>query len=619
MRALLEQILGDLKGRKNFRLRGRALNREYDELDVFAGVDDASLAAFSPTDEGEAEAFVLWSRAAEAAFSGDGALTRPLPIVWGGSRNELQLAFARHGLTIRIEVDATPREGYDESGTLVLSPRSGRESCDLRRLLAAFTELEARGVIALARAGMTQSSGWESVGERERDEQQTAVFWHDQSHDGFDALGQIGSQLHLYWRGDEGLVAEVLTRAGLSVERPSSPQVAIVVAGRGAAPPAIETYAEALAANPPPTSRRARKSRAPAGPFAELHRHRAPGGPKPVQRLMFDRGGEGLVVAQVSDRRGGPTHALCRIEAATGAVTRIFAPLSTVAATCGGCAFLADGRLVFSFYDFLPDPRPGYATSAARVLVWEPGGDAVHELGAHPISHVCNVSLSSVDAAGEHVAVVTATGVAILAVGPPGAKAWRELARIGGDAVDAYPIAALSPDGRHVAWTADGAEETRCVERAGGRVAWKVNFFPGHRGGRATRALLFDPRGEHLLALCLRSLYGPERDGKIEVEEERRLQCYAVSDGRRALAELEAATLGLTCLAWHPDGKRLAIGTAAGEVALLAYPGGERLASQRAFAKGSVTAVTFDRAGARVAAGSEKGEIAVLAVDAAGG
>jgi len=611
-RAILEQILGDLKGREGFRLRGRALNREYDELDVFAAVDDAKLAEFSPADEGEAEAFVLWSRAAEQAFADDGALTRPLPIRWGGSRNAIQMAFARRGLTVRIERDAEAREGHDESGTLVLSPRSGTAGCDLLRLLAGFAELTTRGVIALAHAGSTQSSGWSSVAEAERDEAQTAVFWHDQSHEVFDELGQLDRAIHLYWRGDEQLIAEVLTRAGLAVVRPTSTAVAIEVAGSGAAAPAIETFAEALAKNPA-APRKARKARAPTGPFAELHRHRAPDRVKPVHRLAFDADGAALAVAQVPDRRGYPEQPLCRIDAASGEVTRRFVPLAKVA-TCGGCQFLADGRLVYSFYDFLPSERPGTTRSAVRLLVWEPAGDVERELAVHPISHVCNTSLASVDAAGQHVAVATATGVAILGVAPPGAAAWPELARVGGAMVDAYPIAALSRDGRLVAWTADGANTTRLVERTGDRVVWSVDFFPGHRGGRSTRGLLFDPRGEHLLALCFRSLYGPTRDGKVEVEEERRLQSYAVADGSRAHAELEAATLGLTTLAFHPDGERMAIGTAEGELVLLRYPGGERLAAQRVFAKGGVTALAFDAAGARVAVGGEKGEIAVLAV-----
>ncbi|MDC0720280.1 hypothetical protein [Nannocystis bainbridge] len=70
----------------------------------------------------------------------------------------------------------------------------------------------------------------------------------------------------------------------------------------------------------------------------------------------------------------------------------------------------------------------------------------------------------------------------------------------------------------------------------------------------------------------------------------------------------------LKCLAWHPDGERAAFGSAEGEVVLVAYPGGARLASQRVFAKGGTTALAFDREGQRLAVGSEKGEIAVLSL-----
>ncbi|MFY0531593.1 DUF6891 domain-containing protein [Nannocystis pusilla] len=597
-RSLLEQILGDLKRRKTFRLGDDERNHEYDDLDVFVGVDDAAVAGFSPADEGKAEAFVLWSRAGEQAFAADGALTRPLPIVWGGSRNAIQQAFARHGLTIRIEVDAEPRDGYDESGTLVLSPRSADETCDLRRLVVAFAELTERGVIALARAGMTQSAGWESVGERERDAQQTAVFWHDQSHDGFDALGQIGERLHLYWRGDEGLIAEVLTRAGFAVERPASQSVAIVIAGAKAPPPAIETYAAALQANPAAPPRRARKSRAPAGPFAELHRYRAPDGNKPVDRLAFDAGGTALAVAQVPDRRGGPQHKLCRIEAATGQVTRAFAPLSTFSATCGGCAFERWAAGV-QLLRLLAGPAAGTRAAGGA----PPGVGAGRRRGAR-------AGRPSAVARQQRVAVERRRGRSACGAGdcdgrghPRGRTARRGGVARGGAGrrrgSEAYPIAVLSPDARHVAWTTDGSEDARCVERAGVAVVWRANFYPGHRGGRSTRRLMFDPRGEHLLALCVRSLYGPERDGRVEVTEERRLQSYAVADGSRTHAALEAATLGLTCLAWHPDGERVALGTAEGDVVLVAYPGGERLAAQRVFAKGGTSALAFDREGAR--------------------
>ncbi|MDC0672488.1 WD40 repeat domain-containing protein [Nannocystis radixulma] len=210
--------------------------------------------------------------------------------------------------------------------------------------------------------------------------------------------------------------------------------------------------------------------------------------------------------------------------------------------------------------------------------------------------------------------MVTATGVSVLAVGPARATTWQEQARVGGPAVNAYPLAALSRDGRYVAWTADIGNDVRCVDTGKGATLWRENFFPGHSGGRSVRRLGFDPRAEHMVALCLRSIYGPERDGKIEVREDRRLQFLAIADGQRTLSALEDATVGLTAMAWHPDGQRLAIGNESGELELRDCPGGELLATHKVFAKGSLTAIAFDRSGAHAAVGSEKGEIAVLAL-----
>jgi hypothetical protein len=44
-RAILESVIGDLKGRAGFRLRGRPLNREYDELACRAPGGSASTSA----------------------------------------------------------------------------------------------------------------------------------------------------------------------------------------------------------------------------------------------------------------------------------------------------------------------------------------------------------------------------------------------------------------------------------------------------------------------------------------------------------------------------------------------------------------------------------------------
>ncbi|MFP2927757.1 DUF6891 domain-containing protein, partial [Pyxidicoccus sp. 3LG] len=396
--------------------------RKVDGLDAFPAVDDAALADFSPRDEGEGYGFVYWSRAADQAFDKKGVLVRPLPMWWGTSRAELQMAFARHKLVVRIDESDAPRDDYAEHGTLVLSPRSEGATVDLLRLLDVFAALARRKVIALPCAGSTQSAGWEDVAARERNPEQTAVFWHEQSHDAFDAVGRLTSELYLQWRGDAGSVCDALAEAGFTVERPNSDTQAIVVQPTDSLATDIESFADALAANPVTAApKRARKPRASAGPFAPLHRFRGPDRVKPIHRLRFDPTGAWLLVAQASNY-GSPEHRLSRVDVATGERQRTFAPDRRNAGECGGIDFLADGRLVFSLLEY---------PSGVHVRVWEPGGDVERELAVEAHSHMSSVSLSSIDAAGETVAVVTATGVSLRSVAPPGAPAWPERARVG--------------------------------------------------------------------------------------------------------------------------------------------------------------------------------------------
>ncbi|MDC0717772.1 WD40 repeat domain-containing protein [Nannocystis bainbridge] len=567
--------------------------RDVESIDVFAAVDDDALAEFSPRDEGEGYGFVYWGRAADGAFDSKGALVRPLPMWWGASRAELQMAFARRNLVVRIEESKKQRDDYAEHGTLVLSPASEGATSDLIELIEVFAALGKRKVLAFPCAGSTQSAGWEIVAERERSPEQTAVFWHEQSHDAFDAFGRLTGKLHLHWRGDAGRVCDALVEAGFVVDRPKSDQQSIVVRPTGSEAPDIERFADALAANPAPVAAKpARKAKAPAGPFAALHRYRGPDRTKPIHRLRFDPSGTWLVVAQSPDR-GGPDHLLSRVDIATGERQRTFAPKCD-AWECGGIDFLPDGRMVFSLQD-----------SGARVLVWEPDRDVEREVAYDEYSPLTSVSLSSIDAAGEILALVTGTGVALRTISKPGAAVWPERARVGGPPPSTYPIALVSPDGQHVLWGEYGGSQIRWVAVAGGRTVWKQE--PTHNGG-ALDQLCFDPSGEHLVVLCRLSGWSATAQW---------LQSYALAKGKPAHAALQKASQGVTTFAFHPDGKRVAIGKLDGELVLLAYPGGELLASQKVFEKkGRVTAIAFDPAGARMAVGSEKGEIAVLAVPA---
>lgn len=141
----------------------RKILGEVDSLDVFPAVDDAALAEFAPRDEGEGDGFVDWSRAGDQAFV-EGELTRPLPMWWGGGSScDLQMAFARHRLVVRIEESEAKRDDYAAHGTLVVSPRSEGASSDLLRMLDVFATLSEREVVALPCSGPTQSGGWEDV------------------------------------------------------------------------------------------------------------------------------------------------------------------------------------------------------------------------------------------------------------------------------------------------------------------------------------------------------------------------------------------------------------------------------------------------------------------------
>ncbi len=223
-------------------------NREGDFWDVFPAVDDPQ---FSPLVAGTAENSLWWTSEDDRSVrADDGALLRPLAFSWRGDWTALQLAFARAGLSVRLEL---PEPDQYELRTRLglLSPRSDTARCDLLRLLAAFRDLRSRDVIALERAGNTQSEGWEDVAAA-GPERRTAVFWHAQSHEAFDGLGQLSRPMYLYWRGDAQAIVQALREQGLGATAPDSPGVGIEVVGAGAdgTAPDLEPLAPPVA--PPP-------------------------------------------------------------------------------------------------------------------------------------------------------------------------------------------------------------------------------------------------------------------------------------------------------------------------------------------------------------------------------
>src|SRR5690349_14747669 len=112
----LEAALARLKRAPGFSLLRRPRNREHEDWDVFPALPASKFDGFDPATEGEAPNFVFWSKDAAAAFDGEGVLTRPFVLTWGGLWTDLQTAFAEVGLTVRLDRETPPRDGVYTSG-----------------------------------------------------------------------------------------------------------------------------------------------------------------------------------------------------------------------------------------------------------------------------------------------------------------------------------------------------------------------------------------------------------------------------------------------------------------------------------------------------------------------
>jgi len=220
------------------------------DADVFRDLEEADEA--EPPLTGIKELFVSFTRTTdENAFEGT-RLIRALPMRWGGRRSELQLAFCRLGLAVRIEESAPPRGDSVACGALVVDPSSDERTSDLARVLSAFDALESAGVIALPLAGFTDSDAWTDVAEGANvrgfaPEAITAVFWHEQCHEAFDAMADLRFPLALGWRGDLDLIVEALEREGLTVVRPTSVDEKIEVRSAASAAPFVTFEAARVA------------------------------------------------------------------------------------------------------------------------------------------------------------------------------------------------------------------------------------------------------------------------------------------------------------------------------------------------------------------------------------
>ncbi len=621
-RSQLEAVVQDLRHDKDFRFAASVRNQPDTGLDVFAAVDD--IGGFDPEDAGTEAAYLAWSRDADTAFV-DGVLQKPIVLHWAGDGTVLQTAFSRQGLWVRMVRDAPPRPGFGWSGRLGLDPTSSAVTCDLLELFKAFGVLRKRGVVALENPGWTQSLGWESVNEVSPRKDRTAVFWQSQGHEtAFDDFGQLVSPLHLYWAGDLERIASVLERSGFELERPDSSSSAIVLTkGAVESTPTLPALEEALTKEPGLGSGGAPREPAPrrtTGPLADLARFRLER--KPVHRLaMRTKGVPCLAVAYENDQKGPPTHHLSLVDPKTGAVRRAFQRRSGYG-NCGGCHLLADGRVLFSWYDF------GEGSNSEVVLkIWDPSAeDAEIGIVSHAVSHVSKVALSAVDAAESFVATVTQAGLSIRDLAPIGAKPpapgrpgvlvrkkaatppkpWEETRKIFGDTEGAYSMVAVAPNGSWVYW--GNTEMGRCFDRQTGEPKWQMAPFSGHYGARGISGIAAHPSSEWVAILTRRSFEEPGASWR----DEKQLQLYGASDGTRSHPQFEERTRGVNVFAFSPDGHQIALGYEDGAVAMLRFPEGAELDRVRIFAFGAVTAIAFSEDGDRLVVGGSKGEVAVL-------
>jgi len=602
----LEQAIARLKLAPFFSFDQKPLNEDWGQWDVFPDVED--LEDFEPTDHGNASAVLMWSRdASDVAFDDDGILQHALPMVWAGSQASVQMAFAEGGLTVTIERDEEAREGYGESGKVILSPQSRSLDCDLLHVLRAFEKLNDEGVIALANAGYTASDGWSDVSGYDEDGGGTAAFWTEQKHDAFDDVGNLNATLFLHWKGNGAAIVESLRRSGLAVN--DVPEESSCIKVTGAKSPSVqlpsfdeasEAVIAAISTRPiVPKKPAKRVESAHAGPLELAGAFRGPDR-QPVDRLAFDpHRPTRLAMAQELDAHGFPSSPGYVVDLDKNAVERALLA-GTQAMGVGGMRFLRDGRLLFATTQ-LRKLGPGdthqdkWGTNCVVFHVWDPEKDAEEEVFSQGFSHTSTTSLLTCDEGERFMVLGQPNGAEVRAIPARGAS-WPEpqtLKAFGGDTKRAYTRTVISPDGVRVAWCDDWSQPLVCFDRASGEV-----LFAHPPANESKRQIRFS-RDSSAIAMLV------GRDA-------RSVRFVSAESGDVIHASLTTATEGAQCFALHPSGLVVAVGRQDGIVRVHAIPDGKLLAEAELLANGYVSALEFDGTGKHLLLGGSKGDIALF-------
>ena len=353
---------------------------------------------------------------------------------------------------------------------------------------------------------------------------------------------------------------------------------------------------------------------------------------------------DGRVLA-VSDNEGE----IRLLDPQTLTVTRVLRPPSGWPA--GELAFTADGRLLLSA-DQIPSLGPGARVrlrdvSTGRVVLSLPALDAYDvaitpdgsriasgafggsyfwrrgRSGWRRASYGPNHDVTNFSRDGRLFAVLGPSGGAVLRSGRTGAVLRRL------PAASTNPgAAALSPSGRVLA-TSDPTGVVRLWDTATGRqlselaglpaAATSLEFSPSGRlllaGGGDGTAIVWDVATGRLVADVIASqgylwhaAFAPDERTIYTVAQDGTVASWDLT-GRRGFGTWAPVPAGAQAAAMSPDGSRLLLGTATGQVTVL----GLALSTQRQIAvTGSVAALAVSPDGRLAAAGTQQGTVTIV-------